>query len=493
MRYIATFDIGTTAVKGVLMSHDSRRIMEKSITLETFFDGNFKEQSPIDWYSAFCEISQLFFKHGISPSEVCGIVMSGQMQDLIAVGADLYPVCNAIIYSDGRAGAQAEEIVSTIGIDAIEKSTGNHFDGSMPFPKLLWLKQNVPVVYDATEKILISSKDYVIARLTGEFVTDVTTASTTGLMDIRKKYWNNEWMQMIGLDCAKLPTIRYADEKVGPVTAMASSESGYALGTPVYTGTGDAGATTLASGISTDGEFNINLGTSGWVACVSSDVQSKPNVFNLAAMPRNAYINVVPFLNAGNVHKWISKTLAPDDAEVGKYEYIDRLLEQSVAGSHGVMFLPYLAGERFPVMDSAIKGGFVGIVPETTKQDLVRSALEGVAFSIRQGFEQIGRNPKKISLIGGGAQTTVWCQILADILGFPIYVYRNSEYLPAVAIAASVLIAQGEIPDYASFVNSLQYSEESVCYTPIPDNIHLYSKIYPRYLKVYPALKSLTE
>lgn len=492
MGYIATFDIGTTAVKGVLMSTDGRSIMEKSINIETIFDGDYKEQRPLDWYSVFCEISHLFFMKGLSPKEVRGIVMSGQMQDLIPVGEDLKPVCNAILYSDGRAGLQAQEIASFLGIDVIEKSTGNHFDGSMPFPKLLWLKQNEPDLYEATEKILVSSKDYVITRLTGEFITDVTSASTAGLMDIHNKCWNKEWIEMVGLDSEKLPAIRFADEQAGAVKMEASKESGYEVGTPVYVGTGDAGATTLASGISMDGEFNINLGTSGWIACVSADVMLKSEVFNLVAMPRNSYINVVPFLNAGNVHKWISQTLGPDNETIGKYEYMNGLLSQSEAGSNGVMFLPYLVGERFPVMDTAIKGSFVGISPESTKQDLARSTLEGVAFSIRQGLESIGRTPSKISLIGGGTQVTEWCQIIADVLGYPVYVYRESEYLPAAAMAAAVLIEQGELLDYASFVNSLQNSGESLCYIPIPENVKLYNLIYPNYLKIYPALKSLT-
>ena len=491
MQYVATFDIGTTAVKGVLMSKNGKSVLEKSITHKTFFNGEFKEQRPLDWYAAFCDISHLFFDQGVSPLEVCGIIMSGQMQDLIPVDADLQPACNAILYSDGRAGLQAQEIIAAVGVDEIEKSTGNHFDGSMPFPKLLWLKQNAPAAYEITRKILISSKDYVITILTGEFVTDVTSASTTGLMDIRSKCWNTLWMQTAGLDCDKLPAIRYADEVAGTVSTAAAAESGYISGTPVYTGTGDAGATTLASGISMDGEFNINLGTSGWISCVSADVMEKRDVFNLAAMPRDVYINVVPFLNAGNVHKWVSSILAPEDSAIGKYKYVDRLLEESEAGSHGVMFLPYLAGERFPVMDTTIKGGYTGITAGTTKQDMARSALEGVAFSIRQGLESIGSTPKKISLIGGGAQTTVWCQILADVLGYPVFAYGNSEYLPAAAIAAAVLIAQGEMPDYASFVNLLQSLGECTHYMPNPGNVMLYNEIYLRYLKVYPALRSI--
>lgn len=491
MGYIATFDIGTTAVKGVLVSAAGDMILERSVLLETIFREGYKEQRPQDWYTAFCQISNYFFKEGLIQENVLGIVMSGQMQDLIPVSNDFKPVCNAILYSDGRAEIQAKRIADGIGTDNIEKSTGNHFDGSLPFAKLLWLRENKPLLYDVTEKILISSKDYVIAMLTGEFVTDVTSASTAGLMDIHKKIWNIDWMEKMGLDYNKLPAIRYADELAGSVGKKASFDSGFAVGTPVYTGTGDAGATTLASGIALEGEFNINLGTSGWISCVSNETMNKSEVFNLAAMQKNSYINVVPFLNAGNVHKWISGILAPVSDLLDKYEYTDQLLNQSEAGSNGVMFLPYLGGERFPVMDAAIKGGYVGINPETTKQDLVRSVLEGVAFSILQGLNSIGRSPNKISLIGGGARVKTWCQILADVLGHPIYVYSGSEYLPAAAIAGSVLIAQGEKTDYVSYIHSLLNGSKSICYVPNVKNAELYQKSYHRYLKIYPAFKSI--
>lgn len=491
MAYIATFDIGTTALKGALISTAGNSVKEKSVPLVTIFNGDYKEQRPLDWYAAFCEISNYFFEESFRPDEILGIAMSGQMQDLIQVARDGQPVCNAVLYSDGRAELQAKTIADQIGMEIIENSTGNHFDGSMPFPKLLWMKQHEPSLYAAADKILISSKDYAIARLTGEFVTDVTSASTTGLMDIQKKCWNLAWMERTGLDPNKLPKICYAEERVGAVSEKASAESGFAAGTPVYAGTGDAGATTLASGIVADGDFNINLGTSGWIACVSKDIMRKTEVFNLAAMQKNTYINVVPFLNAGNVHKWISGILASDTDTDSKYEHVDRLLNQSIAGSNGVLFLPYLAGERFPVMDTAIKGGFVGIAQETTKQDMARSVLEGVAFSIRQGLEAIGRTPKKISIIGGGAQVQVWCQILANVLDHSIYVYGGSEFLPAAAVAGAVLVGQGRISEYASYIDSLLESSGSSCYMPDRDKTELYNRIYTNFLKVYPALKSI--
>lgn len=491
MKYIATFDIGTTAVKGVLVSADGIPVFTRSIGIETVFEGDFKEQHPHDWYKAFCTISKELFSEGYSSGDIIGIIMSGQMQDLIPVDKNGLPVCNAILYSDGRAGEQAEKIAELVGLEKIKESTGNNFDGSLTFPKLLWLKQKRFNDYKRISKILVSSKDYVILQLTGCFITDVTSASTTGLMDIHKKCWNNIWAEAAGIDASILPELLHSEEQAGCITERAASETGYTAGTPVYAGAGDAGATTLASGIAADGEFNINLGTSGWVACVSSDVLVKENVFNLAAMPRNVYINVVPFFNAGNVHKWIGKTLVKDSEENEKYTYIDKLLAESIPGSNGLMFLPYLVGERFPVIDTQIRGGFFGITPETTKQDMARSCLEGVAFSIRQGIESIGRNPRKISLIGGGAQVGVWCQILADMLEHEVIVYSNSEFFPAMAIASAVLIAQGMISDYHKFTEELQHSNECVCYKPDPSAVAIYNSMYMKYLGIYPAFKKI--
>lgn len=491
MQYIATFDIGTTAVKGVLVSIEGTPVFSKSVDIETLFEGDYKEQCPTDWYNGFCMISKAIFDAGYSPSDIAGIIMSGQMQDLIPVDDMGLPVRNAILYSDGRAGKQAEKIAGIVGLNNISESTGNNFDGSMPFPKLLWLKENRPEEYGKTAKVLFSSKDYVIGRLTGCYVTDVTTASTVGLMDIHKKTWNIEWTEAVDIDKFKLPGLLYAEDQVGTVTARAAAESGYVKGTPVYAGTGDAGATTLASGTASEGEFNINLGTSGWVACVASDVLRADNVFNLAAMPKEVYINVVPFLNAGNVHKWISKTLAKDDEQNEKYGYAEKLLEQSVPGSHGLMFLPYLVGERFPVMDSQIRGSFVGITPETTKQDMVRSCLEGVAFSIRQGIESIGRKPCKITIIGGGAKSNVWCQIFADVLGHEVLAFNESEYLPSMAIAAAAFIEKGIIPDYSKFSERLQQSHNCRSYKPDSEASRLMDGIYKTYCSIYPALKRI--
>ena len=168
------------------------------------------------------------------------------------------------------------------------------------------------------------------------------------------------------------------------------------------------------------------------------------------------------------------------------------LLSESKIGSGSVLFLPYLVGERFPVVDTEIKGAYIGITPETTKQDLIRAALEGVAFSIRQGLETIGKKmPKTISVIGGGAQEKTWCQILADMLEHEIVVFPGSEYLPAMALASSVLLSQKKISGYKVFTDSLNAMTLCEHFVPNKEASELYNNVYDRYLRIYPAIKSI--
>jgi xylulokinase len=493
--YTAAFDLGTTAVKGVLVSDTKEVVFQTALPVETFFaaDG-FKEQDPRDWYHGFCEISRMIFARGFDPRDIRGIIMSGQMQDLIPVDDEGEPVRNAILYSDGRAGKEAEELNASLGEERIYRITGNAIDGSIPAAKLCWFRRHEPEHYNRTAKILGSSKDYVILKLCGRSVADLTAAATCGLMDIHAKVWDAAMLEAVGISETLLPELFCCKDRVGSVRENASRDSGFRPETPVYAGSGDAGASTLSSGITGPGEFNIYLGTSGWIAAVSSDTLARPGVFNLAAIPSGSYINVVPFLNAGGVHKWISGILWSDALNVGMYDYTDELLKGSIPGSRGLLFLPYLSGERFPVMDAGARGAYIGLNNETTKADMARSCLEGVAFSIRQGLEAISpENPKKVSLIGGGAKTLCWRQILADVLQCPVTVPDDrSEYLPSIALAASVFIDQGLEADYDSFIASLG-AGEGLVYYPMYNSISLMNKNYMRYQNIYPRIMDFFE
>lgn len=485
--YIAAFDVGTTALKGVLAAPDGTIAAACSRPIPTLFEGSFQEQDPRSWWEAFRAISQELTCQ-VPAERISAIAMSGQMQDLIPLDHDLEPTGSAILYSDGRAEVQARQLEQAVGADRFLSITGNRCDGSLPLPKLMWMRQERPEQYARTAHILISSKDYLIARLTGVCCGDVTACSTAGAMDIHEKTWSAPLPAAAGADPALFPPLLLPHQQAGQV--LPGCDCGYLPGTPVFAGIGDAGATTLASGISHPGQYNINLGTSGWVASVSQEVLlTEAGVFNLAAAAEGHYINVVPFLNAGNVHGWVARTFAGGD-----YTAAGALLRASVPGSHGIFFLPYLNGERFPVLDPDIRGAYLGITPETAPADLARAALEGVAFSLRQGFDQLDAAPSgadTISLIGGGSQEPVWCQLLADVLDHELLVFRDGEYLSCLAAAAAARLGLGELSSYRDFTQSLRSRELGVTVSPDPEAAALYARRRQQYAKIYPALKGV--
>ena len=293
MKAIATFDVGTSNVKGVLVSLSGEVLHTQSKKVDTFHRGerkNLIEQQPDQWHQDFCEISQSFF-NVCPPENICGLVLSGQMQDLILLDHEGKPVMDAVLYSDGRASKEAEEISQIIGNKIIQDVTANAFDGSRPLAKLKWVKRYQPEVYDKTAHVLISSKDYIITRLTGKLVSD-DQLFHSGLMDIHTKEWRQDWLSKIEL--RKCNGRKFICAPAGRSISNLPRRKQICKAACLSQGSGDAGSATLSSGISQEGEYNINLGTSGWIAYLRQPDTGQR--INPAAMPEDTYINVVPFL-----------------------------------------------------------------------------------------------------------------------------------------------------------------------------------------------------
>lgn len=486
MDHTVAFDIGTTAVKGVLMDEQLTVLAEESVTLVTYYEaGGRVEQEPKAWYDAFCTICRGFAAQLPAEERITAVVMSGQMQDTIGLDAEREAVGRAILYADSRAQRQAGYLQERLGSAAMTAITGNEMNASLPFAQLLWLKEEEPKRYERFAHVVFSAKDHIIAQLTGEAVTDLTTAATVGLLDITRHCWRIDWLEAVGLAPELLPRLARAEELAGRVTEQAAKQCGLPVGTAVYTGLGDAGAAALASGITSPDEITIHLGTSGWVAAISQTVRRQPTVFNLVAADTDYYLNVVPFLNAGNVRAWAAQTFAGSD-----HERLRDLAAASAPGAGGVFCLPYLTGERYPVLDGQVRGSFLGITPETQTADLARAALEGVAYSIRQGLDSLNVAAETIMLIGGGAQDPLWCQILADVLGKRVSVLDKSDYLPAMSLAALVQMARGKINDHPTLVKMLRQQSGSTTYHPAPDAVRSYDRFYERYLQIYPLLRA---
>lgn len=478
---IAVFDIGTSAIKCIILNTSHSVVYTAKKDIATIRIGHFVEQDPNQWYELFCMILKEYQQEHENIKEIDSVIMSGHMQDVICVDQKGNPVRNAILYNDQRGSGHLHQIPAEIG-----RITSVEMDGTIPLPKLLWMLEHEKDTLAKTHKVLNSAKDFIVGKLTGRFISDVTSLSTSGMLDILEKRYVQE-VKPLGIDPAILPDICYADEVVGTVLAEASEKTLLSQHVKVYAGCGDAGATTLASGIINSGELNINLGTSGWIATISD--APRKGVFNLAAINRGKYINVIPVLNAALVHKWIANLIFPDDKK--RYDKLHDLLSHSDDTKTGLLCLPYLAGERFPVADTSIRGSFVGLEGSTTTRDLALSALEGVAFSLKQGLEKLEVEPSKISLIGGGANESVWNQIFANAFNTTIMVFQDSEYLPSIALASAVLLHEGKISSYQEFIDSLLIKQGCMTYTPKSETMEYYRDKYGKFKHLYPATKSL--
>ena len=474
MALTATFDLGTTALKCAVLDENQKLVFSDKEDLTTYTHDGLTEQDPEEWWSAFCRISSRFDKKNVD-----SIIFSGQMQDIYFIDGSGMAIGRASLYTDPCGSEYVDRLPPYIA-----EKTSIAVNGTIPVTKFGWYRDHAPEVLEKAQHVLFGAKDYILLKLTGRYVSDVTNMSTTGLMDIRTL----GYVDTAGIvDKAWLPEILHSDEIVGKVISSASEATGFLTSTDVFAGSGDAGATTLASGISRKGELNVNLGTTGWIAAVSDGIYEK--AFNLAAINRGLYINVVPIFNGASVHNWISRFLFGDDSD--RYTKLHNLLSSDTHANPDLLCLPYLVGERFPVSDTDVRGAYYGFTPETTSSDMARSSLEGVAFSLKQGLELMGIKPMSLSLIGGGAAERIWCQIFSNIFNTEVTVFGNSDILPSMALSSVVQFGRGKISSYAEYIERILKAQSCTVYTPQEECVEHYRELYERFKMLYPSVKGL--
>jgi xylulokinase len=490
--YIASFDIGTTNVKGILVSHEAKPVLEVSVPLTTMQSENYIEQNPSEWFEAVVKITKQWLSAGIYAEDIAAISFSGQMQDCIPVTHEGNPARPAILYSDSRAAKQAERMNQDLGTPAIRNITGNHLDGTLTFPKILWIKEQEPEIYQQTSVFLISAKDYVIRQLTGRNVTDPTSAATVGVMNVSKRQWESEWLYRYNIESEKLPVICPSDEIAGHVNEQASKITGLAAGTPVLCGIGDAGAATIGAGVTRLGEMYAYLGTTGWVATPAKEVGSVgQGVFHLAHAEKELYIAIAPLMNAGNAHKWAISVFGNSSEYNNDFAFqeAEKLMQSCDRGKNDILFLPYLNGERCPVQNPNASGSFIGIRPTTTKAEMCCAVLEGVAMGMKQAMELVSSDKSRLSLIGGGSKSVIWNQIIADIFDMEVIVPQESEYLTSIGAAALGFICLGWEQSYYDFYQKSLSYQIFKRYIPDKTKAAHYKRKYKKYTMLYPALE----
>jgi xylulokinase len=473
MTRLVGLDVGTSSTKGVAIDESGAvlAVAERGYPLSTPQPG-WSEQDPEDWWRAAREVLEELGADGAA-----GIGLSGQMHGLVALGADDRPLRPAILWNDGRTQAQCDEIEERVGFARLVALTGNRALAGFTAPKLLWLREHEPAVYGAIAHVLLP-KDYVRLRLTGERAIDVADASGTLLFDVAARAWSDEVIGALDIDPGWLPAVHESP-------AVAGATRG---GVPVAAGAGDQAGGALGVGVVAEGgPASIALGTSGVVFAAldryAHDAQARVHAF-CHAVPGAWHVMGVMLSAAGSLG-WLRDTVG------GTYDELIAGAGAWEPGVEGLLFAPYLAGERTPYPDAAARGAFAGLSLRHDRGALARAVLEGVAFGLRDALdlvEELGGRPRAGRVAGGGARSALWLDIVAAALDLPLEVTVVDE---GAAFGAALLggVAAGV------FAGAREAVERCVRVTrviePRPDWVAVYAQARERYRGLYPALRPL--
>jgi xylulokinase len=490
MAYLMGIDVSTTGVKALLIAADGQ-VVGSANTEQPLSTPHplWSEQDPADWWNgAVSSVRQVLHETGITGSQVAAVGLTGQMHGLTLLDAGGSVLRPAILWNDQRTGAQCDEMRARIGKSRLIAITGNDALTGFTAPKVLWVRQNEPQVYARAAHILLP-KDYVRYKLTGAFAMDMADGSGTILMDVKARRWSPEVLAALEIPMEWLPRLYEGPEVTGIISAEAARLTGLQAGTPVVGGGGDQAAGAVGVGAVKPGIVSLVLGTSGVVFASTSQPFIEPEGRLHAfchAVPGRWHLMGVMLSAAGSL-RWYRDTFHPG------MDY-DTLLAcihtaQVPAGCEGLLFLPYLTGERTPYPDPLARGAFVGLTVRHTEGYLVRAVLEGVAFGLRDSFELMKQAGQKeiaqVRVSGGGARSPLWRQILADVLGVELVTVNTTE---GAAYGAALLagVGAGLWPDVEAACQATVRLTGSTA--PQASSVADYEKIYPRYRQLYPAL-----
>jgi len=490
MSYLLGLDIGTSGVKALLVSPEGKIISSKteSYPLATPHSG-WAEQSPYDWWESTVKvIRDTVFNNPIDSNQIKGISLSGQMHSSVFLNEKMEVIRPAILWSDTRTSKQCSKIYAKAGgLNQLIHYVSNPALEGFTAPKILWLKENEPENYQKVKHILLA-KDYIRYRLTNELFTEVSDAAGTLLFDVIKKRWSTSLLEKLEIDQDFLPPILNSFDLAGRVTKLAAENLGLKFGTPVVAGGADNACGAVGSGIIQEGRVMVSIGSSGVILAQTNnpkaDQEGRIHLFNHAC-PDSWYMMGVT-LSAGMSYEWLEKKLFNHRLSYAK---LDQLAEEINPGSEGLIFLPYLYGERTPHNDANARGVYFGISGKHDQRHFTRSVMEGVTFALKDSLELIkdkGVKIKEIRAIGGGAKSRVWQQILADILGEEINLL-NVEEGPAFGAALIAGVGVGEYSSFAEAVNRIIKVKKTII--PKIQNTERYNQYYQLYRKLYYSLK----
>lgn len=493
-QYILAHDLGTSGDKATLFTTDGH--LEKSViaSYPTRYQAeNHVEQEPEDWYEAVCRSTRELLT-GIDPAAVIGISFSGHMMGAVLLGRDGQVLRPALIWADQRAVEQRDAISAQVGDEQFYRITGTRNNPTTGLAKLLWVCENEHLM----PAKLINCKDYIAYRLTGELGTDYSDASGTGAFDLNQFDWSDEILEAMGLSRAVMPELQASVDLVGTVTAEAARASGLLVGTPVFRGCGDGTAATVGAGVTHKGECYCCLGSSAWVACVDDSplLDKEMRTFNLAGIQKGSVFPIGTMQAAGVSYNWMRDELCQREQleaeRDGKdiYDCINSQIAQVPFGANGVIYLPYLLGERSPWWDDRAKGAFLGLQKSTTHADMLRAVMEGISYNLALNLAVLRQRHqfREIRVMGGCAKEVVWRQILADMFGLPVQKLSHLDEACSMGAAVVAGIGAGVFTDSGAVAKFVQTDGLSV---PQPDAAEFYENQLGRFAESYRRLQGL--
>lgn len=470
-------DLGTSALKGLLVAENGKIIKQATAEYPVYYPQNgWSEQDPADWLVAMKKVlAELSF--GVE-KEVKGVSFGGQMHGLVILDEHDKVIRPCILWNDGRTQKQTDYLNNVIGKEKLSALTANIAFAGFTAPKILWVKGNEPENFNRIAKIMLP-KDYLAYKLTGVFSTDYSDASGTLLLDVKNKRWSETMCDICGIYEGQLPKLYESYEVTGKVKEEYSLPNAV-----VCAGAGDNAAAAIGMGTVKNGDCNISLGTSGTVFIAQDEFAvDEHNALHSFCHATGRWHSMGCILSAASCRKWwLEDILNTDDYSADEKEIENTQIDD-------VIFLPYLMGERSPHNDVNARGAFIGLSATTTRAQMSRAVMEGVAFALKDCLEvakRIGFEPNKITVCGGGAKSKVWLQILADILGYPLTTL-STEQGPAYGAAILAMAGCGQYESIEIAIEKLMCIAGTIM--PQGDLAMQYEQKYNAFCALYPILK----
>ena len=483
MYYIGV-DLGTSALKLVMMKGNGELVKTVSKEYPLYFPrSGWSEQNPTDWFSAVKEgLKELA---ACADEKIAGISFGGQMHGLVILDKDDNVLRPAILWNDGRSTEETDYLNNVIGKEKLSKLTANIAFAGFTAPKILWVKNNEPEIFEKISKIMLP-KDYISYMLSGSFSTDYSDASGMLLLDVKNKKWSKEMIDICSISEDMLPKLYESYEAVGIIKPELAKELGLNEGIKIVAGAGDNAAAAIGTATVGEGACNISLGTSGTVFISSKNFGvDNFNALHSFAHADGNYHLMGCMLSAASCNKWWMEGILKTKDFAKEQNNIDNL------GENNVFFLPYLMGERSPHNDPDAAGTFIGMRMDTKREDMTLAVFEGVTFALRDSLEvarSLGIKIERTMICGGGAKSPLWKRLVANILNVEVDVPMSEEG-PGFGAAILAAVGCGEYESVEKAAKSIIKIKEKI--KPEADLVVKYEEKYQKFKRIYPALKDV--